>query len=60
MYAIVVLDVGFRCSRGDPEPFEPSALRVTPAQIDGLTEFLAEYGIEHDGSPRWLLMSYRG
>ena len=60
MYAIVVPGVGASCRRGDPTSFEPSELVVTSEQIATLKAFLAKYAIEHDGEPRWLLMSYWG
>ena len=60
MYAITVPGAGTSCYRGDPTSFDPSELTVTPEQVEALKAFLAKYEIEHDGEPRWLLMSYWG
>lgn len=60
MYAITIPGVGAFCRRGDPATFDPSNLVVTPEQISALKSFLDKYSIEHNGEPRWLLMSYWG
>lgn len=60
MYAITVPGVGAKCLRGYPTSFDPSELTVTPEQVEALKAFLEKYEIEHDGEPRWLLMSYWG
>ena len=60
MYAITVTGAGARCRRGNPAAFDPHGLVVTAEQVAALKAFLETYNIEHDGEPRWLLMSYWG
>jgi len=60
MYAIIVPEIGLRCSRGYPESFDPLNLTVTEKQKTELLEFLEKYNIEYETEPSWLLMSYWG
>lgn len=60
MYALTVPGLGTSCRRGYPKTFEPSELVATPDQAESLKAFLMKYGIEYEGEPGWLLMSYWG
>ena len=62
-YPSYILAVPSTCrsaSRGYPEAFHPSDLKVNPEEIDALLEFCREYGIEIDSEPTWYLSSYWG
>ena len=60
MYAITLPGHGARCHRGYPEKFDPAQFLVREDEITGLKGFMEKYGIEGEGEPRWLLMSYWG
>lgn len=60
MYAITVPWLGMRCYRGYPETFDPRSLVATDRQVEDLKAFMVKHGINGDGEPRWLLISYWG
>jgi hypothetical protein len=59
-YAIVLPETVVRCYRGFPATFNPDSLIASFFRDQRLREFIRQYGIETEGEPRWLLMSYWG
>ena len=60
MFAITIPGLGLGCCRGSPAELDPALLVATSEQIKSLKDFFREHGIETDGEPQWLLMSYWG
>jgi len=60
MNALVVPSTEKRCHRGYPLSFEPENLMVSRLEKVAFADFLDKHLIEHEGPPRWLLMSYWG
>ncbi|MEO8298773.1 MAG: hypothetical protein ABI574_13300 [Burkholderiales bacterium] len=58
MYVLAAPGSVRKASRGNPTEFDPSALCVAAEEVEALTRFCQEHGLE--GEPKWLLTSYWG
>lgn len=60
MYILAVPGTVKTAYRGDVEKFDPKDLTVSDEQVKELLEFCKKYGIEHEETPTWCLVSYWG
>jgi len=64
MWILAVPNIGIRCHRGDPTPFELRELGDTPesfsANAKAMMEFLTKHNLKYREGPGWFLSSYWG